>query len=347
MIPPVWRSRAEHLPPATAMFPLISGSFATRAIHAAAALGIADLLRDAPRTADDLAATTGAHGPSLYRLLRALASIGIFRQSAEGRFAQTPLSATLQTGALREMALRLPHPAGQQPWGDLLESVRTGRPSFEEREGRPFFDYLAHSPQEAARFQIGMTGASADHAAQLLANYDFSPFRHVVDVGGGQGALLTDLLAAYPALTGTLFDLPHVAANPIPLTNPQIAARRTVIGGDFFAGVPSGADVYLLKAILHDWNDQRAVLLLRSCRNALRDQEAGRVIVMEMVVPRGNAPHPSKFMDLNLLVLTEGRERTQTEFRALFKAAALRLTRIIRTAGPLCILEGVARPNRR
>ena len=339
------RPQANRLPPSARMFQWISGSFATPAIHAAAALGIADLLRDGPHGVEDLAGAAGAHAPSLYRLLRALASLRIFAEESErGRFRLTPMARMLQTGGdLRGMALLQRHAPGAQPWGDLLESVRTGRPSFERREGARFFDYLARAPGEAARFQAGMTGASFQHAPHFLAAYDFSAFGQVTDVGGGQGGFLAALLDANPTLSGTLFDLPHVVADPSPIDDPIVAARRSVVAGDFFAGVPPGADAYLLKAVLHDWNDENAVRILRNCREVLSDSPQGRVLVIEMVIPGGNGWHPAKFMDLNLLVLTEGRERTGPEFRALFRSAGLRLRRIVHTGSPLCILEAAPR----
>lgn len=330
----------NRLPPAARMFQWISGSFATPAIHAAAALGIADLLRNGPRRVEELADASGAHAPSLYRLLRALASVRIFAEESYGRFRLTPMAQTLQTGGdLREMALMQRHAPGAQPWGDLLESVHTGRPSFEQQNGARFFDYLTRSPGEAARFQAGMTGASAQDAPHLLAAYDFSVFAHVTDVGGGQGGFLAAVLAAHPALAGTLFDLPEVVADPSPIHDPTVAARRTVGGGDFFTGVPPGADATLLKAVLHDWSDENAVRILRHCREALSNSTSARVLVFEMVIPGGNGPHPGKFMDLSLLVLTEGRERTREEFRALFGAAGLRLRRVVRTGCALSILE--------
>jgi hypothetical protein len=325
------------------MFRLITESAASQAIHAAARLGLADLLRDGPSSVEELAAATGAHAPSLFRLLRALAGAGVIHRDRAGRFGLTPLAATLQTGvpgSMREAALLTPHPPGGRPWGDIFYSVMTGRPAFEHEHGERFFDYLAHHPDEAARFDAGMTGASRRHAQEMLAACDFAPFRLAVDVGGGQGLLLAMLLAAHPSLRGVLFDRPAVVRDATYLQEAGVADRCRIVEGDFFERVPPGGDLYILKGILHDWADEPAGRILRNCRNAMA--EGGRILAFEMLVPSGNRPHPALFMDLNLMVLTGGRERTRAEFRSLFRAVGLKLARVMRTPSPFSLLEGEA-----
>lgn len=337
--------RRRLAPPSVAMMELSRGFVVPRAIYAAASLGIADHLADGPRSVAELAAATGADARSLYRLLRALASVGVFRERRDGQFALTLLAATLRRaapGSIRDFVLFHGSTELQWlPWGELPHSVRTGRSAFERVHSRPLFEHLAQHPDEARVFAAAMAWLTGQFAAALLAAYDFAPLPRVVDVGGGNGRLLTAILQAHPTLRGTLFDRPSVVDRAHALLKARgVAERCAVVGGDFFAAVPEGGDAYLLKNVVHDWDDERALVILTNCRRALG--EGGRLLLMESVIPPGNGPSLGKLLDLDMLVTTSGgRERTAAEFRLLLAAAGFRLTRIIATAAPLSVIEAV------
>lgn len=313
----------------------------SQAIHVAAALGIADLLENGPRSADDLAEATGTHAPTLYRVLRALASVGMFAET-DYRFGLTPLAEYLRTDApdsLRAWAMQIGQSYFWTSWGHLLHSVRTGDPAFPEVYGTTTWEYRAARPEEDAVFNAAMTALSAPVAEAVVQSYDFSGIRVLVDVGGGEGGLLAAILAANPALRGVLFDLPHVATARTLLERAGVVDRCEIVGGSFFDAVPGGADAYLLKSIVHDWDDDTAIQILRTCRAAMAD--TGRLLVVEPVIQPGPEPDPAKFSDLNMLVMLGGRERTAGDFERLYAEAGFRLADIIRTGSPpFNIIEG-------
>jgi SAM-dependent methyltransferase len=325
------------------MLRLLNSFLTVQALHTVAALGIADLLADEPRTADDLAAAIGAHRDSLYRLLRMLAGEGVFRQEADGRFALTALGATLRSegpGSVRDWALYVGALAPWEAWGRLRETVMTGEPGFVLAHGMSTYEYLARHPELGAPFDRWMTRQSDLHNAAIVAAYDFSPFRTVADVGGGQGSTLAAILGAHPALRGILLDLPPVVARTDSLQSAGVADRCKVVAGDMLRGVPSGADAYVLKRVLMIWGDEQAIRVLRQCAAVLPPD--GKVLVVEMVLPPGNEPSPVKPFDLLMLLANPGaRIRTEAEFRDLFTTAGLRLGRVIPTASPNSILEGM------
>lgn len=322
---------------------MITGYWVTQAIAVAATLGLADLLGDGPLPCDDLARRAGVHPDGLYRLLRALASLGIFAEVEPRRFALTPLAALLRAGApgsQRARAIMYGHPFMVRPWERLGDGVQTGEVAFERTFGMPFFAYLGQHPDVAAIFNAGMTGLAAERAT-LAHAYDFSDCRTVVDVGGGHGALLTAVLAANPHLRGVLFDQPAVVAGAEDhLRAAGVLDRCQVVGGDFFEAVASGGDAYILALILHDWEDERAAAILRQCHRAMAP--GGRVLVVERVVPPGDGPHPSKLLDLHMLVLLGGRERTEAEYGALLAAAGFAMRRVVPLpGGTWSVVEGV------
>jgi hypothetical protein len=252
---------------------LVMGFVASRAISVAAKLGIADLIAEVPKTVDELARATKAHAPSLRRLLLMLVSIGIFAEDTSGRFLHTPLSETLRSDypqSIRNWAVYWGEPWIWRPWGDLYESVLTGSPGFDHVYSTSFFGYLATHPDDAATFDAAMSSTSVKAGTDILAAYDFSRFERVVDVGGGQGALLQAILVANPKLRGVLADLPAVVAGATALRTAAIAERCEIVGVDFFKAVPEEADAYVMKAIIHDWNDESAVTILKNCRRAIR-----------------------------------------------------------------------------
>jgi hypothetical protein len=305
------------------------GTIAAQAIHVAAKLRIADLLASGPKTIAELASHSGSHPPTLERLLRALSTLGMFASTSDGRFRNTPLSETLRSDhpqSQREGALFLPARFLWLPIGELYESVRTGEPAFQRIFGQPFFEYLAAHPADAAVFNTAMTQGIAWTTPALLAAYDFSRFEQLVDVGGGEGALLRDILAATPRLHGVLFDLPQVVAGASEILRGEIAARCQIVGGNFFDSVPEAADAYLLKGVIHDWPDDDAARILRNTRRAIRSD--GILLLVEGVVD--SAARPVGLMELLMLVIG-GRERTEADFRLLLAATGFSLTRIVPT----------------
>ena len=334
---------AGELSPRDTLLRMTNAYEASQAIHVAATLGIADLLEDGPRSAEDLAKATGTHAPTLYRILRALASVGVFAEEPDGRFGLTPAAEYLRSdvpGSVRAWAMLIGRPSFWTSWGHLLAVARDGEPAFPELYGTNIWEYLAAHPEESAIFGAAMTSLSAGVVEAVVQSYDFSGVGVLVDVGGGEGALLAAILAANPALRGVLFDLPHVVAGAKDrLEQAGIADRCEVVGGSFFDAVPEGADAYLLKSIVHDWDDASAIEILRKCRAAMAD--TGRLLVVERVIRPGNEPDRAKFGDLYMLVALGGRERTTEEFRSLLAEAGFRLTEVIDTGSTFYVIEGV------
>lgn len=322
---------------------LALGYLVSRSLHVAVELGIADLLKDSPQSVDALACTTGAHSPSLRRLLRTLAAHGVFAEDEQGRFGSTPAAALLEQGAMRDGVLLCGEVSGDGSWwnavGTLKHSVMTGEPAFDHQHGMGFFDYLQREPACAQWFDRGMANFAAAENPLIAQAHDFGAYRHVVDVGGGQGGLLAEILKCHLHTRGTLFDLPGVVRNPADLVRAGISEQWTATGGDFFASVPAGGDAYILKRILHDWSDPQCLRILRCCRAAMSAQ--ARLLVADAVIPAGNAPHPGKVMDMLMMVFAGGRERTEQEFEALFAQAGLRLQRITPTPGSLSLIEAI------
>jgi hypothetical protein len=321
---------------------MITGFWVSQAIYAVAKLGIADLVKEGPKPCEDLAQAAGMHPRMLYRLLRALASVGVFREDKAGRFGLTPLAEYLQSGvpgSLRSFAI-MQSELQYRAYGELLHSVKTGETAFNLVCGQELFPYLTQHPTAAAVFDEAMTNYTMQVAPAILAAYDFSQFGMLVDVGGGYGTLLTAILTAHPALRGVLFDLPHVAEDAKKrLAAAGLAERCAITAGDFFAAVPASGDAYLLKWIIHDWDDERAVTLLKNCHQAMAAR--GKLLVIEAVIPPGNTPFLHKWMDLTMLVIVGGHERTEADYRALFEAAGFKLTQIIPTSSEMSIIEGM------
>jgi len=330
-------------PPATALRRLVDGYQVSQAIHVATVLGIADLLADGPRGSDTLAAATGSHPAALYRLLRALAAVGVFREEPGRCFASTPMGDCLRSNAPQPVAPWAAFaliPPQWQAWGALLHSVRTGQNAFRHVHGEDVWAYRAHHPEAGATFDRAMTGLTHLGTAAVLAAYDFSRFGTIVDVGGGHGTLLAAVLAQHPTMHGVLFDQTHVVAGAAEVLQAMgVAGRCQVVGGSFFEAVPEGGDAYLLKQIVHDWEDREATAILRSCRRAIgRD---GRLLVIERELGTANEGAASKFMDLQMLVSAGGRERTRDETAALFADAGFRLVSVTSAGAGLGITEGL------
>ena len=335
---------AKKTPLPAVMLNLTIGHWVARLIYIAAKLKLADLLKGGPQTADQLAKATNVQALALYRVLRALASVGVFAETKGGRFKLTPLAATLQTGvpgSMRGWALMINEKYTCDAWQELLYGVQTGENAFRKAHGVPVFEYLEKHPADLADFGESMTSLSGAENPTIAAAYKFSGIRTLVDVGGGHGSLLATILKANPKLKGVLFDQASVIARAQKdqhVTAKGIAKRCKLEAGSFFEAVPAGGDAYIMKYILHDWNDEQCVKILENCRAAMNSK--GRVLVVDNVIPPGNDPNWGKLLDIQMLIIG-GRERTKKEFATMFAKAGLKMTRVVPTKCPLSIVEGV------
>jgi hypothetical protein len=320
---------------------MFGGSWITQGIWVAAELGIADLLVDGPQTVQELAKKTQTQRGSLYRLMRALASVGIFTEEKNGQFSLTSRADMLRSdidGSQRSFAIMMGaefHAA----WGELLYSVRTGKPGFHKHFGIPFFQYMTENPNRHSIYDAAMTGVHGVETEPMLDACDFGTFRTVVDIGGGNGLVLAAILNRHPRTQGILFDLPPVAdrARSI-ISSLGLSDRCQIVGGDFFSSVPNGANAYVLRHIIHDWEDNDAIAILRQCQEAMSSD--GKILVVEIVIPPLNEPSFGKWLDL-MMLLVAGRERTQEEYSDLFSEAGLKLNRVIPTSSEVSIIEGI------
>jgi SAM-dependent methyltransferase len=335
------------LPPQAALYQIAIGHYFSRALHLVAKLGIADLLANGPRPVDELAAATATHASSLARVLRLLASVGVFEERERGSFALTSLGECLRSGvpgSSRAMIMLFGGDRMQQNWGDLEYSVRTGDPVFRKKGFSDGFAAMAQNPDEVANFDAAMADFTKLAALAVAATYDFAALRTIVDVGGGNGALLIGILEAHPHLRGTVFDQPHVVERAKQqIAEKGLGDRCATAGGSFFESVPPGADAYILKHVIHDWNDADSLRILRNCRAAMGKN--GKLLIVEGVYPpridpsiesRGAAAN-----DVNMLVNTGGRQRSEGEFRSLYRDAGFELTRIVPTPITVNVIEGV------
>jgi hypothetical protein len=330
------------VPPNVALFEMIQGAWLSQAIYVAARLGINDALADGPLSADDVARRVGADPGATYRLMRALASNGVLTLR-RGRFRLTRVGHALRShhhGSMAPMATMVGSPEHWEHWGSLLHSVRTGGTAVEKLRGAPIFEYLDTNPEYAATFNDAMTGVSLVAIEMAVPVYDFTDRRLIVDVGGGHGALLAAVLARAPQARGVLFDLPSVIDGAgAAFDDAGVADRCTLESGSFFEAVPDGADAYLMKTVIHDWDDEKSLSILRNVRTAIAAD--GKLLLMELVLPEGAPPHPGMLLDLEMLVHAGGQERTASEYRDLLSRAGFRLTRVIQTTGPMSIVEAV------
>ncbi|HWO09469.1 MAG TPA: methyltransferase [Polyangiaceae bacterium] len=332
-------------PPDAQLLRLILGSFVSRALAVAAELNVADLLQDGPLSVKDLAERTHSNPDGLYRTLRALAAVGVFEARAEQCFANNEVSTFLRAdvpGSLRANARWFSDVSGWTAWGRFDHSVRTGKPAFEEVFGTDCFTWLQSHPSSLEIFQQTMTELSAASGSAVASAYDFSSVRTLVDVGGGHGALLSLIIDHFPGLKGVLFDRHEViqSAGDV-LKAGGHAGEIEVVAGDFFEAVPAGADAYIMKLIIHDWDDEHCVRLLSNCRRAMAPR--GRVLIVDFVLSDGPESTLTKLIDLEMLVLTHGgRERTVQEYSSLLASAGLELARLIPTQSPVSVIEAFA-----
>lgn len=332
---------SNELPPLARMLQIITGYWVSQAVGTAARLGVPDQLADGPRKSSEVAKAVGADPQALFRLMRMLASIGVFTVDKQGRFGLTPLGDTLRSsvpGSVRNFAVAETAPGHWQPWGKLDEAIRTGKPMCKPALGMELWDWYSTNPEEGEYFNGAMGDLSAAVSDEVVRIYDFTKFQKVVDVGGAHGILLAAILRANPKMRGILFDLQHVTATAGESLKTQgIGQRCEVVTGDFFASVPPGADIHVLKQIIHDWSDTECTTILRNCHHALKPN--GKLLLVEMVVPPDNSPSMAQAMDLNMLVLLTGRERTESEYRDLLAAGGFKIERVIPTHSPFSVIE--------
>jgi hypothetical protein len=332
--------------PTAQMLDLQNGLRLAHLLCAIADLGVADHLADGPRPVSELAELTGAHAETLYRTLRALASKGVFTEASPHAFGLTPLASTLRSdvpGSLRDNFRLQGSPEFQRAYAGIGHSLRTGKPSFTHVNGSDLFSYLTASPELGTLFNSAMGNLARQVQDAAVESYDLSGVRRLVDIGGGTGQLVAAILGRYPAITGVVFDLPSVVPGAAAvLARAGLADRAEAIGGDYYSAVPAGADAYVLSHVSHQLSDAEAVVVLKNIREAM--DPIGRVIVIDPVLPEGDVPHPGKFMDITMMALTRGRDRTQAEFTSLFEAAGLRHAETVALAGASSVV--VAVPSR-
>ncbi|MGA1236684.1 MAG: methyltransferase [Limisphaerales bacterium] len=336
----------QSLPPQAVVMQLLASKMAGQALSQIAELGIADLLKNGPRPVSELAANAQANEDALYRALRALAAFGFFTEHPHRTFANNPNSELLRTGvpgSLRAMARWLGEEnSWWKAWGHLSYSLRTGQSAAEITFGSNAFEFMTRNPRVNSIFQAAMSDFSSMTARAVCQAYDFTGINHIVDVGGGHGYLLSSILDKVPQATGTLFDLPEVIENADPTLKATGNFNRiTKAGGNFLDGVPANADAYIMKHIIHDWDDPRCVKILQHCKNGLRPN--GRILIVEQVLSDAPESAFAKVLDLEMLVITPGgRERTAEDFQHLLNKAGLHLSRIVPTESPVCIIEALA-----
>ena len=333
---------AEAMTPTSTMLNLLAGCWVSQALSVAAKLGIADLLRDGPLACSSLAIATRTHEGSLYRVMRALASVDVFAEDERTRFRLTPLAEQLKTnapGSLRDFAIMLGEKEHWRSWEGMLHSVNTGQPAFDHIFGQSHFSYFEQHPEATRIFDAAMTSRTEIENQAIVAAYDFFRFDTVVEVGGGQGSLLQAILAISPDTKGVLFDQPHVIATARSLWDDGEGLLRCHFwAGDFFSAVPSSGNLYIVKKVIHDWDDERARQILSNCRKAMSAE--GRLLLIEPVIPARNQPSFNKLLDLLMLVWTSGGlERTEAEHRVLLESADFDLLRVIPTGSGVSLLE--------
>jgi hypothetical protein len=331
---------SEENPAMRLMQMIWPGAMASQAIYTAAKLDIAGALQSGPKRVEELAQRTQTHAPSLHRVLRALTTVGVFVERSPGEFENTPLSDALRGDhpqSMKSYAIFLSAPFIWKAWGALYEAVRSGDTAFQHAHGKPYFAFLAEYPGDAAVFNAAMNSGSAMSGPAVTAAYDFSRFTKIVDVGGGQGLLLHAILTAAPQTRGVLFDFPEVVAGAGLLRSGDVAGRCEIVGGDFFESIPAGGDVYILKGVIHDWNDREAVKILNGCRRAMAS--GGKLLLYETVLDQRQESVSANFMDVLMMALTGGRERTEDDFRELLRGAGFSLTRVIPTSSPAFLIE--------
>lgn len=329
------------LPPHVQIIQMGTAYWVSQFVCTAANMRLADHLADGPRSASELTAATGTNPRALHRFMRTLASLGILTQATGDRFALTPLGAALKSdapGAARATVLSMASPAFRSAFAEFQYSLETGKTAFEKVSGMPVFDYLAQHPEMASQFSAAMVGIHGAEPPAVAAAYDFSRFATIVDVGGASGNMLGHILKRHARPRGVLFDRPYVVTDaPALLGAHGVEDRVSIEHGDFFDSVPKGGDAYILSHIIHDWNEDQCLTILRNCRMAMKP--GARLLIVEFVLPEGDTPHFGKIVDMVMLTIPGGEERTSAEYGVLLAAAGLKMTRVYPTASDVSIVE--------
>ena len=332
--------KQNELPPPAQLMQFIVGKWISKPIYVAAELGIADMLAEGSKSIEEIAQISQAHAPSLYRMMRALASVGIFIETEDKRFELTPMAECLKTGAMRSIALMFNSDWSDKAWGYFMDSVKTGGTAFEKAHGMPVSDWLEENPRAAEVFNEANAVKAVNSHRAIVDVYDFSGIHTLTDVGGGLGVLMAEILIANPLMNGVVADIPSVIqkAGKIILSR-GLEDRCKTVECDFFKSIPTGSDAYLMSNILHDWSDEQCHIILKNCHKAMKPDS--KLLIVEMVVPSGNQPSIAKLLDLEMLVTTGGCERTEKEFKILLKTSGFKLSRTIDTKESISIIEGI------
>ena len=335
--------RTDTPPPEAQIAEALLSQLVSRLIHLTATLKLSDHLAEGAQNAEELATLTGTHAPALYRILRTLSSLGFFSEDADRRFALQPLGAVLRSGTpSHAAALVIGGEMFTRSLDHLLYSAQTGKPGFDRAFDMPVFDWLGANAERASLFNATMVGFHGMEPPAVAAAYDFSAFQTIADIGGSTGNMLATLLSRYPQPRGILFDLPHVVRDAPSLFHQRgLTDRIRIEAGSFFDAVPAGADAYVLSHVIHDWNQEQCLTILGHCRRAMAPN--GRLLLVEMVLPEGNVPHPGKLLDMVMLTVPGGEERTPSQYSALLEQAGFQMTRVVPTASLASVVEAVPR----
>jgi len=327
--------------PQAALMQMAQGFWAAKALQAAAQLEIADLLVEKPQTAQELSKASGVNSDSLYRLLRALASRGIFKEISNDRFENTPLSETIRTnvpGSVRDYAIFAPHDGNVLAWTKFMDVVMTGKSSFTDVNGCGYWEYFQNHPEIGERYNKAMAAKTSQVFSALLKSYDFSQFNTLIDVGGGLGTILASILSNNPQMRGCLYDQSSVIQAAKSFLGAQgVINHCKLISGDFFESIPKGYDAYLMKNVLHEWEDKQALKILKNCRASI--PKHGKLLILEAVLGKDNTLHPGKWMDLHMMVAEGGRERTEQEFCNLLQVSDFELKKVIALRAAVAVIE--------
>ncbi|MFC1886311.1 methyltransferase [Thermodesulfobacteriota bacterium] len=330
----------QNLPPEFEMMKIIMSEWISKPVYVAAKLGLSDLLSKKNRHVDELAELTATHADSLYRMMRALASVGIYKEHEDHVFGNTPMSESLMEGGLKSIALMFHSGWHSAAWNNLFYSIQTGKPAFEKIHGEPIFNWLNNNPQALRVFNEANSIKAAKTHRLIVEVYDFKRFKTITDVGGGIGGLMVEILKANPHLSGVVADLPEtVSAIKTRIPKSDIGDRMQVITIDFFKSIPKGSDVYLLSHILHDWPDEKCIRILRNCKYAMSPH--GKLLIVEGIIKQKNIFSIAKQLDLEVFLMGGGRERTEKEYGELLKQAGLSLAKVVSTPDYISVIEAV------
>ena len=328
----------NELPPPAQLMNFIVGKWISKPIYVAAEFGIADMLVEGSKTIQELAQLTQSHAPSLYRMMRALASVGIFSEVEEKRFGLTPMAELLQSGAMKSIALMFNSDWSDKAWGCFMHSIKTGCTAFEKAHGLPVSDWLKENPYAAEVFNEANAVKAVNSNRAIVDVYDFSGINTLTDVGGGLGVLMAEILIANSSMYGIVADIPSVICSAKEIIKSQgLENRCKVVECDFFKNIPSGSDSYLMSNILHDWSNEKCHIILKNCHKAMKPES--KLLIVEMVIPPGNKPSIAKLLDLEMLVTTGGCERTEEDFKTVLNSSGFQFSQIIQTKAGVCIIE--------